>query len=151
MSASDPVENGMTGLLALASAAIFFGAAIYINVAEQPARLGIGDEAALAEWLSAYKRGYLMQASLAILSGLLGIASWWRGGDPLWLIGAGAMLANWPYTLVAIMPVNNRLEAALSTRDFSGARAQLIRWGRLHAGRSSLSAVAVILYLIALR
>jgi hypothetical protein len=139
------------GLLALAAAAIFFGAAIYINVAEQPARLKLDDAAALAQWMPAYQRGYAMQASLAILSGLLGIATWWRGGGPLWLVGAGAMLANWPYTLIAIMPVNRRLEASLASHSFGDARGLLVRWGRLHAGRSALSAVAVVAFLVALR
>jgi hypothetical protein len=139
----------MTGYLALVAAAIFFGAAIYINVAEQPARLKLADEVALAQWLPSYKRGYAMQASLAILSGLLGGLAWWSSGNPLWLVGAGAMLANWPYTLLIIMPVNHRLEAALSSGNFGDGRPLLIRWGRLHAGRSLLSAVAVFIFLIA--
>ena len=141
----------MTGSLALAAAAIFFGAAIYINVAEQPARLTLRDDAALAQWLPAYKRGYAMQASLAILSGLLGILAWWGSANPLWLVGAAAMLANWPYTLLVIMPVNRRLEAALSSGDFGEARSLLVRWGHFHAGRSLLSAVAVVIYLLAPR
>ena len=140
----------VTGFLALAAAAIFFGAAIYINVAEQPARLKLADEAALAQWLPSYKRGYAMQASLAILSGLLGGLAWWSSGNMLWLVGAGAMLANWPYTLLVIMPVNHRLEAALSSGNFGDVRPLLVRWGRLHAVRSLLSAVAVVIFLFAL-
>src|SRR6516225_2052835 len=118
----------MLGLLALVSASIFFGAAVYVNIAEQPARLALDDVGALAQWRPAYKRGFAMQAPLAALSALLGAAAWWTTGDLLWALGAVLMLLNWPYTLIAIMPTNRQLETTASgkTRD------HLVRWGHLH-------------------
>ena len=74
----------ITGQLALTTAALFAGAALYINVAEQPARLGLNDAALLQEWKPAYKRGTAMQAPLAILGFLLGMAAWWQTGHVGW-------------------------------------------------------------------
>jgi hypothetical protein len=66
----------LEGQLALIAAALFAGAAVYINVAEQPARLDLGDGALLTEWKSAYKRGFAMQAPLVLVGFLLGLLAW---------------------------------------------------------------------------
>ncbi|PST22104.1 DUF1772 domain-containing protein [Mesorhizobium plurifarium] len=139
----------MFGLLALITASIFFGAAIYINVAEQPARLALDGGAALREWVPAYRRGFEMQAPLAIVSCLLGAAAWWQTGDGLWGLGAAVIILNWPYTLFVIMPVNQRLESTRPDEANAETRELIARWGRLHAGRSALGAVATAVYLAA--
>src|SRR5476649_2552962 len=86
-------------VLALTSAAIFTGAALYVNVAEQPARLSLDDRALLAEWKPSYKRGAAMQAPLALVGCLFGLIAWWQTTQAGFLIGAVAMVAPWPWTL----------------------------------------------------
>ena len=62
----------LAGQLALIVAALFAGAALFVNVAEQPARLKLDDRALLIEWKASYDRAAVMQASLAIVGFLLG-------------------------------------------------------------------------------
>ncbi len=138
----------MMGLAALVMAAIFFGAAVYISIAEHPARLGLEDRAAVAQWGPSYARGYAMQASLAVFSGGFGLVQWGRDGDALWLAGAVVILANWPFTVLGIMPTNRALMTVL-TAGSGPARALLVRWGRLHSVRSTLGAIATGIYFVA--
>ena len=139
------------GGLALALAAVFTGAAIYINVAEQPARLQLDDRSLLAEWKLAYRRGYMMQASVVIAGGFFGLVAFLSTFEWRWLLGAVILLANWPYTIFVVMLTNRPLmdthpeAATVETRRIIG------RWGILHAGRSALGLVATLIFLWAQR
>ncbi|MGH6811677.1 MAG: DUF1772 domain-containing protein [Methylocella sp.] len=137
----------LAGQFALIAAALFTGAAVYVNVAEQPARLALDDRALLAEWKSAYHRGFAMQAPLALTGFLLGLIAAWAAMDWHWVPGAFMLLANWPFTLIAIFPTN-KLLMEIPPQNAGPKSRELIRiWGRLHAVRSGLGASATVLFL----
>lgn len=137
----------LVGQLALVTAALFAGAALYINLVEQRARLGLDDRSLLTEWQPAYRRGAAMQAPLALVGCLLGLAAWWQSGDVGWALGGLLMLANWPYTLLAIMPTNNRLLATAPAAAGAESRTMIESWGRLHAVRTGLGGAACVAFL----
>ena len=137
----------IVGQLALVVAALFAGAAAYVNVAEQPARLNLDDRSLLVEWKPAYKRGFAMQAPLAVIGFLLGLSTWCDTGDWRWLLGALILVANWPFTLIAIMPTNNKLMAIDPVRAGPESRRLILKWGSLHAVRTALGFAAAIIFL----
>lgn len=137
----------IAGLIAFAAAAAFFGAAFYINFAEHPARLGLEDVALLTQWKPSYAAGFTMQASLAIVSFLAGTLAAWQLSDWRWLVGALVIIANWPFTLLVIMPTNHRLGAVPNEQANADTRTLLVHWGHLHAVRTVLGAIATAAFL----
>lgn len=137
----------IVGHLALIVAAIFVGAALYINVAEQPARLMLDDRALLTQWKPSYKRGFAMQAPLALVGCGLGLVAWWQTGAVGFLAGAVLMVANWPWTLIGIMPTNNALMAIDPAQANAGTRTLIVKWGGLHAVRTALGFAATAAFL----
>ena len=139
----------ISGQLALVTAALFTGAAIYVSAVEHPARMTLEPGAMLTEWKPAYRRGFAMQASLAAIGFLLGTWAFWETQNWLWLAGALTLLAGWPYTLLVILPTNNRLLATPIEAANAETRALIAKWAALHAVRTALGVAATLLFLLA--
>jgi hypothetical protein len=129
---------------------IFAGAAVYVNLVEQPARLSCGVELAVRQWRPSYKRGTMMQAPLAVVGSFAALTSWWFDRGLSWLIGGLLLLLIIPFTFIAILPTNKRLESRELDLRSEEAGYLLRRWGRLHAVRSILSGVAFVIFLLRL-
>jgi hypothetical protein len=125
--------------------ALFTGAAVYITIVEHPARLRCPPEIAVAQWRPSYRRATVMQASLAIAGTLLSIAAWLAGAALIWLVAGVLLGAVVPFTLIVIAPTNKRLEDHDLDPSSALARDLLTRWGHLHAVRSGLSLIALLL------
>jgi hypothetical protein len=139
----------IAGLIALTAAAAFAGAAFYVGFAEQPARLQLDDQPLLKQWKPSYARGFAMQASLAVISAAFGFLASWQLGDWRWAIAAVLILANWPYTLLVMLPTNKRIDAWPTENANSESRLLIVKWGKLHAMRTALGLAAAALFLIA--
>ena len=129
--------------------AIFAGASLYINLVEHPARMECGTAVAAAEFVPSYRRATVMQASLAVVSFLAATSAWWMSRSPIWLVGALLIGAVVPFTLLVILPTNKRLLDPALDRNSDSARGLLSKWGKLHAVRTGLSLLALVVLLLA--
>ncbi len=133
--------------VAAACAGVFFGAAVYINVVEHPARVSCGVDLAVREFAPSYRRAAVMQGALAVLGCLVGIVAAWLLRDPVTAVAAILLGAVVPFTLIVIFPTNAQLlDSALDPKS-ARAGELLARWNRLHAVRSALSGLAFALFL----
>ena len=133
--------------LATFCAALFAGAALYINVVEHPSRMTLETRMAAAQWAPSYKRATWLQAPLALISCLSGVAAWLLGAGSGWLVAAALIGSVVPFTFIGVMPTNRKLLAPNRDLNSAETRVLLERWARLHAVRTALSLAATIIYI----
>jgi hypothetical protein len=133
--------------IAVYAAAIFAGAALYINLVEHPARMLLDTKSAALQWAPSYRRATWMQAPLALISLAAGLVACWMGGGAAWAIGALLIGAVVPFTLFVIMPTNHRLLEPGRDLASPETRALLEKWVGLHGVRTALGLLAGAVYL----
>lgn len=137
--------------IATFTAALFAGAALYINVVEHPARMGLETGVAALQWAPSYKRATWLQAPLALVSLAAGAVAWFLGANLWWLIAALLIGTVVPFTFIVIMPTNHKLLSPGRDLASEETRKLLQKWGKLHAVRTVLSLAASVIYLWMLR
>jgi Domain of unknown function (DUF1772) len=137
----------IAGCIALLAAGVFTGAAFYVNFAEQPSRLLLDDRALLVEWKLAYRRGFAMQAPLALVGFVLGIWAWHLTDKTTFITGALLLFANWPWTIFGMLPINKRLLATQVEDAGPVARSMIQKWSYLHGVRTLLGFLSALAFL----
>ena len=130
--------------------ALFSGAAVYITFVEHPARLACGTAVALSQWRPSYKRAAFMQAPLASLGFLSGVAAYIRGSGPVPLIAGVLLGALVPFTVFIILPTNKQLLDPDRDPSSDQTAHLLRRWGHLHAIRTAVSLLALLMLVVSM-
>lgn len=140
----------ITEFVSVLACALFAGASVYISLVEHPARMECGVEVAATEFVPSYRRATVMQATLAAMGLLSSIAAWLAGATHWWLVGGILLGLVIPFTLIVILPTNKLLLAPTLDRQSTQTQRLLARWAALHAVRSILSGLALLLFLYVL-
>jgi uncharacterized membrane protein len=135
-------------LIAILCAALFAGAALYINLVEHPARMSLGPRTALAAWAPSYHRATFLQAPLALVGSLAALVVVGRGGGTWWLVGGLLLGVVIPFTLLVVFPTNRALLDPATADDPPRVEVLLRRWNRLHAVRTVLGAAALVIFVL---
>ncbi|KAI8467141.1 MAG: hypothetical protein J3K34DRAFT_431548 [Monoraphidium minutum] len=132
------------GTIATVAAGIFSGSALAISAIDQPALLAIdpsGKEAA-KRFKEMYRHAAPLQGALALVGGGAALAAAAQGGHcsrVLWGGSGALLLAVWPWTLIAMMPTNNKLNEKDGPVPLEERGELAKKWGRLHLVRTAAS------------
>jgi hypothetical protein len=133
--------------VAVFACSLFTGAAVYLSLVEHPARMECGVEIAATEFPPSYRRATVMQAILAAIGLVSSIATWLAGASVLWVVGRVFLGSVIPFTLIVILPTNKQLLNPALDKHSAQTGQLLARWAMLHAVRSVLSGLALLLFL----
>jgi len=134
-------------VIATLTAAFFAGGGLFVSMVLYPAIM-TEITSAVAQFGKTYRRAAPWQGSNAIICLLAAIVVSALTGDWWWAIGGILVGASVPFTLLVMMPVNNRLLDEKAPPSADEAAPLLKHWGRLHWVRNILSTLGLALMLV---
>jgi hypothetical protein len=99
----------------------------------------------IREWMPSDWLGFVMLATLAIVSAFSAYAEYIRSGDIGWLLGGSIILASWPYAYFVIIPVNNLLYGIRNV-PASMVRTLMRDWGLLEWSQTGIGLAAACVF-----
>ena len=133
--------------LALFLCGTFFGAAVYISIAQHPAAMQAGVPVAEKFFPPMYGRAAPMQIACAVGGTLAGLVQWFLDGNALWLVGAALLVFVVPYTIIVLKPINDQLLDTQAQRTEIETENLLKQWAPRHRVRSIASGLWFAVYL----
>lgn len=133
--------------LALFLCGTFFGAAVYISIAQHPASLKAGVSVAAKFFPPMYGLAAPMQIVSALGGTLGGLVQWYLTDNVLWAIGAAFLVFVIPFTVVVLKPINDQLLDSKAQRTESETENLLNLWAPRHLVRSIASGLSFAIYL----
>lgn len=137
----------MAEFIATLAAGLWAGAAFYISFSEHPSALKVGVRFATEYFRPMSKRTAPLMMVLAAVGGGAAIWAWLSEAGVWWLVGGVLLLGMFPFTAIFIVPTNLKLLKVDPLESGEEAAALHARWGRMHALRTMIGAVAFPLFL----
>ena len=132
--------------IALICAGLFAGGAMMQTIVDHPSRIAAENEAGIAQMQLSLRAADPYMPLLAVVGGLTALWSYYVGRGPADLLAGLLLLAVVPFTWLLIIPVNSRIHAHRpGNANVIEVKGHLHRWGRLHAMRSVLGTLALII------
>lgn len=134
-------------IIALFLCGTFFGAAVYISIAQHPASMKAGVPFAAKFFPPMYNLAAPMQIILAVGGTLAGLIQWYLSSDALWAIGSVLLVFVIPFTLIVLKPINDQLRNPNVERSDPQTEQLLNQWAARHWVRSIASGLSFVAYL----
>lgn len=126
--------------------AMIFGYGFSATAVSYPAMMASSRETAVSYFAPFFHKSAHLQMGLSLLVIPVSAVISYLTGNWWWLAGSLFLQVSGPYTILVLMPVNNRIMAKDADINSEQISKDLGSWGRLHFPRTVIAAVIFILF-----